>query len=146
MKLSGHWPRKKNIQINFDRNSSTGFIVYADDLRLKQVILNLLSNACKYNNPEGSITIDLEHLDHNLIRLSVSDTGIGIATEKQADLFKLYQRLGLEETPIKGTGLGLNIVKKLVELMNGEISFESTPGTGTTFYIDLPGSELHKDI
>ncbi|MDH5764428.1 MAG: HAMP domain-containing histidine kinase [Gammaproteobacteria bacterium] len=129
---------EQELKIDFDDNSTSNLLVLADELRLKQILLNLLSNACKYNKKGGQIEIRLQAIDNNQVRISIADTGVGIALEKQVDIFKLYQRLGHERTPIKGTGLGLNIVKKLVGLMNGSIEFSSKPGKGSTFYVNLP--------
>ena len=111
--------------------------VYADRTRLKQVLLNLLSNAIKYNREQGTITLSYGvQADHRL-RLSVSDTGEGIAPERLDSLFESFNRLGAEDTDVEGTGIGLVITKRLVELMGGSIGVESRLGVGSTFWIDL---------
>jgi len=113
--------------------------VLADATRLKQVLVNLLSNAGKYNRSGGSIRVDCQLLDAERVRLSVTDTGRGIAPEKLGLLFQPFERLGISEsTAIEGTGIGLAISKQLIELMGGAIGVDSTPGQGSTFWIELP--------
>jgi PAS domain S-box-containing protein len=113
--------------------------VLADATRLKQVLVNLLSNAAKYNRAGGSIRIDCKLLDAERMRLSVTDTGRGIVPEKLGLLFQPFERLGISaSTAIEGTGIGLAISKRLIELMGGAIGVDSTPGQGSTFWIELP--------
>jgi len=112
--------------------------VRADRVRLKQVLINLLSNAIKYNRPGGRIQLSARRLSDQKIRLQVSDDGQGIAPERQPHLFEAFNRLGRETGNIKGTGIGLVISKKLVEMMGGEIGFESRLNDGSDFWIDLP--------
>ncbi len=111
--------------------------VIADRDRLKQVLVNLLSNAVKYNSPEGSVTVTLAR-DGETVRISVSDTGMGIPEEKRAELFTQFNRLGRESGEIEGSGIGLALSRRLVTLMGGTIGAESEPGTGSTFWIKLP--------
>jgi len=113
-------------------------MVLADATRLKQVLVNLLSNAAKYNSQGGSVRIDGRLLDDNRIRLSVTDKGAGIAAEQIGMLFKPFERLGAELGAVEGTGIGLAISKRLVELMGGTIGVDSAPGQGSTFWIELP--------
>ncbi|MDH5471642.1 MAG: HAMP domain-containing histidine kinase [Gammaproteobacteria bacterium] len=127
-----------NISIDFEPDIPDNIYVLADEIRLQQILLNLVSNACKYNRTDGTITIKLQLMKNHQIRMSVIDTGIGIAAEKQDKVFQSYQRLGHEDSLIEGTGLGLAIVKQLVELMNGKIDFTSKKGEGSTFWVDLP--------
>ena len=110
----------------------------ADSMRLKQVLLNLLSNAIKYNRDGGTVTIDCGVIPDGLLRVSVADTGHGIASEWRDQVFQPFSRLAAAATSIEGTGLGLSICKQLVEAMKGEIGFESRIGQGTTFWVDLP--------
>jgi signal transduction histidine kinase/ActR/RegA family two-component response regulator len=113
--------------------------VVADYGRLKQVILNLLSNAVKYNLPNGSISIQAS--DHGgVVKISVSDTGVGIEEEKQKELFQPFSRLGYEAGEIEGSGIGLALSKRLVESMSGKIGVESKKGQGSTFWITLPAA------
>ncbi|MDH5437114.1 MAG: ATP-binding protein, partial [Gammaproteobacteria bacterium] len=120
--------------------------VLADRTRMKQVMLNLISNAIKYNQSGGSVNIACEPSDNNFIRLSVKDTGPGISTEHQNEMFKPFNRLWAKNSTIEGTGIGLVITKSFVEKMNGKIGLESTLGTGSTFWFELQQTEIPKHI
>jgi PAS domain S-box-containing protein len=111
--------------------------VLADTTRLKQVLLNLLSNAAKYSLRDGQVLISCRPLDDNRLRISVADTGPGIPAEKLASLFTPFERLGAEFSSIDGVGIGLSLAKQLTELMGGALDLDSTPGKGSTFWIDL---------
>ncbi len=115
--------------------------VMADRQRLKQVLLNLLANAVKYNRTDGTVRLELGDGADGRLRLHVADTGVGIAPDKLNRLFTAFDRLGAESSDVQGTGLGLALSKRLVEAMNGEIGVQSTPGEGTRFWIDLPFAE-----
>lgn len=115
--------------------------VLCDQTRLKQVLLNLISNAIKYNSQAGTVTLSTETLDLITLRINVSDTGPGIPLEKQKYLFDPFSRLGSENSNTEGTGIGLTITKKLVELMGGAISFDSQIGVGTCFSVDFKISD-----
>lgn len=110
----------------------------ADELRLRQILMNLLSNAIKYNQEGGSINVLSEHMVDGRLKISVTDTGVGIPAEKRHEVFSEFTRLGHEGSTIEGSGVGLAICKKLVELMDGEIDFVSTVGKGSTFWVILP--------
>lgn len=125
-----------NLQNRVD--SSKLPLIYADQTRLKQILINLLTNAIKYNHKNGNVIIEHETLNDNLLRLKVSDTGHGIPIDKQSNVFTAFSRLGYEAGNIEGVGIGLNITKKLIELMGGNIDFKSTAGKGSCFWIDLP--------
>lgn len=112
-------------------------VVFADPVRLHQVILNLLSNAIKYNSDHGSVKILCKPLDDGMIRLAVKDTGRGMTEKQQQQLFQPFNRLGLGDD-IEGAGLGLVICLRMIEAMGGKIAFKSKQGQGTTFWIDLP--------
>lgn len=111
--------------------------VLADYTRLKQVIVNLLTNAIKYNTEGGSVTLSAEQLE-GVIRLKIADTGPGISPDRFEELFQPFSRLGAETTEIEGTGIGLTLSKKLIELMDGTIGVDSTIGEGSVFWLDLP--------
>jgi signal transduction histidine kinase/CheY-like chemotaxis protein len=111
--------------------------VHADPKRLDQVLLNMLSNAVKYNREDGTVTVVAHAGDTGRLRLSVTDTGPGIAPEKLPLLFTPFERLGAERTGVEGTGLGLALSKQLVEAMGGAMTVASAPGDGTTFTIEL---------
>jgi len=115
----------------------TEILVRADQQRLKQILLNLLANAIKYNRPEGRVTVASEVLGER-VRLSVIDTGLGISRELTERLFIPFDRLNAEATGIEGTGLGLALSKSLCEAMGATLTFDSTPGKGSVFSVDLP--------
>jgi CheY-like chemotaxis protein/anti-sigma regulatory factor (Ser/Thr protein kinase) len=112
--------------------------VLADQQRLKQVLLNLLANAIKYNRPGGSVRVSCGAAPENRVRLEVRDTGAGIPAEQLPRLFTPFDRLDAEQTMIEGTGLGLALAKRLMEAMDGSIGVDSMVGVGSTFWIDLP--------
>ena len=115
--------------------------VQADRQRLKQVFLNLLSNAVKFNRMGGEVRISGEMTSRGSFRITVADTGQGIAADQMGNLFTPFSRLGAERRGIEGTGLGLALSKNLVETMAGSIEAESVPGKGSTFRIELPIAE-----
>ena len=118
---------------------SPGLYVLADRQRLRQVCLNLLSNAVKYNREGGRVMLDGgPSPDGKRVRLSVADTGLGIARESLPRLFTPFERLGAEKTEVEGSGIGLALAKRLVESQGGELSVASEPGVGSTFWMDLP--------
>ncbi len=114
--------------------------VAADRQRLKQVLLNLVSNAIKYNRPNGSVAIQWEGAADDSIAIVVSDSGRGIRPEAMERLFDAFDRLGAEATGIEGTGLGLALSKSLTEAMGGTLSAESALGEGSRFRVTLPSA------
>ncbi len=125
----------------------TGAAVYADRIRLKQALLNLLSNAIKYNREGGSVHLGVEQQRTAAglrQRFRVTDSGIGIAVGRLGEVFQPFTRLQGENSEIEGTGIGLTITKRLVELMDGEIGAESEPGVGSRFWIDIPAATLDR--
>lgn len=115
----------------------TPLTIEVDPIRFKQILLNLLSNAVKYNSEGGTITLATKTVPDKRIRISITDTGAGIAEEYQADLFVPFNRLGKETGEIEGTGIGLTITKQLVEAMDGKIGYETELGKGSTFWVEF---------
>jgi PAS domain S-box-containing protein len=128
----------------FDRSgAAAGVAVAADATRLKQVIVNLLSNAAKYNRPGGRVEIDID-ADGDTVRLHVRDSGVGLTSAQLASLFEPFNRLGAERSNVEGTGIGLVITKRLLELMGGALEVQSTPGAGSVFTAVLRRAELRR--
>jgi CheY-like chemotaxis protein len=118
-----------------------GLCVVADRTRLRQVLLNLLSNAVKYNRDQGSVVVDCRAMPNGRVRIAVQDTGQGLEPAQVAALFQPFNRLGQEAGVIEGSGIGLVVTKRLVELMGGEIGVSSTPGVGSVFWVEFkPGT------
>src|ERR1700719_361166 len=115
----------------------TPCFVGADRHRLKQVLINLLSNAIKYNRPRGTVVVDCTASTPERTRISVRDTGAGLTPEKLMQLFQPFIRLGQESSAEEGTGIGLVMSKRVVELMGGVIGVESTVGVGSVFWFEL---------
>ena len=128
--------QKSGIRMRFPKIETATF-VKADRTRVKQVLINLLSNAIKYNRAEGSVEVTCRALNAERLRVSVKDTGEGLSPEKLAQLFQPFNRLGQEAGAEEGTGIGLVVSKRLVELMGGEIGAVSTVGAGSVFWIEL---------
>jgi PAS domain S-box-containing protein len=128
--------QKRGIQMTFSQIDNPWF-VSADRTRVKQVLINLLSNAIKYNQIRGTVVVACSASAAGRIRISVADTGTGLPAEKLAQLFQPFNRLGQEASAEEGTGIGLVVTKRLVELMGGAIGVESTIGVGSVFWIEL---------
>ncbi len=130
------------VSVQIDRSASDAApvttCVRADHLRLRQVLVNLISNAVKYNRPGGSVVLRWPLDDDGQVCLQVEDTGLGLTEEQQAQLFEPFNRLGAENSGIEGTGIGLVITQRLTQLMDGRLSVASTPGAGSCFTVRLP--------
>ncbi len=113
------------------------YFVHADRTRVKQVLINLLSNAVKYNREQGTVEVKCTESTPGRIRVSVGDAGVGLNSEQLAQLFQAFNRLGQEAGGEEGTGIGLVVAKRLVELMGGLIGVESTVGVGSVFWFEL---------
>jgi PAS domain S-box-containing protein len=130
---------KSGIRVTFPRLAFARFI-RADRTRVKQVLINLLSNAIKYNRPEGTVEVRCDAINSHRVRISFHDTGEGLSADKLEQLFQPFNRLGQETGAEEGTGIGLVVSKRLVELMGGAIGAESTVGVGSVFWIELNSS------
>lgn len=128
---------KAGINIVFERSVFSEYSVQADITRLKQVLLNLLSNAIKYGRDQGTISIEFGGVSVDRIRVGIKDDGPGISSDLLKELFEPFKRLGAERSNIEGTGIGLAITRKLVELMQGSVSVETKVGHGCTFWLEL---------
>jgi len=132
------------IQVHFPALEGP-WLVRADRTRVKQVLVNLLSNAIKYNRVGGQVDLRCNEMLSGSVRITVQDTGEGLASEKLAQLFQPFNRLGQEAGAQEGTGIGLVVSKRLVELMGGTIGVESTVGVGSLFWFELDAAaELHQ--
>ena len=112
-------------------------VVLADHTRIKQALINLLSNAIKYNRTNGTVIVSYDLCAPGRVRIRVADSGAGLSPEQIAQLFQPFNRLGREATAEQGTGIGLVVSKRLIELMHGSIGVSSTVGVGSTFWIEL---------
>jgi signal transduction histidine kinase/DNA-binding NarL/FixJ family response regulator len=112
--------------------------IFADRQRLKQILLNLVGNGIKYNRQGGSVSISCFQPVRGTLRIQVTDTGPGIAADQFHLLFQPFERLGAEQTSVPGTGVGLALSRGLAEAMGGKLDVESTPGRGSTFWVEFP--------
>ena len=113
------------------------YYIKADRTRVKQVLVNILFNAIKYNKPGGAVAVEYTLVPPDTMRISVRDTGAGLAPEQLAQLFQPFNRLGKEASAEEGTGIGLVMTKRLVELMGGSIGARSVPGVGSEFWVEF---------
>ena len=130
----------RNIQL-FNHTLPANLSVLADSIRLKQIVLNLLSNAIKYNSISGTVTVTCEPFaadPEGQSIISVTDTGGGLTPAQIARLFQPFERLDADAEHIEGSGIGLVLTRRLVELLNGKIGVESTKEKGSTFWVTLP--------
>lgn len=141
---------QKNISLNTQLNNTVPTYIKADRQRLKQILINLTNNAIKYNNEGGEVTISVDIKQasedgYTPIRISVTDTGWGIDEKDIEKIFIPFERIGAEKSNVEGTGLGLAVVKQLVDLMGGKVGVKSAPGKGSTFWIELQQCQSHLD-
>ncbi|MDH4191104.1 MAG: ATP-binding protein, partial [Betaproteobacteria bacterium] len=137
LRLMRPMARARGIDLALDE-AGQNVVVHADRIRLRQAVLNFVSNAIKYNREQGAVNIACESCGEGRIRIRVSDTGIGIPAERQAELFLPFHRLAGPDSVVEGTGIGLAITRRLVEAMGGAVGFESRPEGGSIFWLELP--------
>lgn len=113
-------------------------MVAVDRTRFKQILMNFGSNAIKYNRDSGKVSFVVSLPSPDRARVTIRDTGFGVAPDKQDKLFQPFQRAGQETGPIEGTGIGLVITKRLAQLMSGDVGFSSVVGQGSDFWVDIP--------
>ena len=117
--------------------------VKTDKIRIKQILINLISNAIKYNKENGKVTFYCEPHDGS-VRFHVVDTGIGIPENQLEEIFKPFNRLNDRKDIVEGTGIGLTVVKQLIDLMGGSVYVDSTPGEGSHFYVEIPEAPMEE--
>jgi len=135
----------KNINITYNNDCGSDMTVYADKTRLQQVLVNILSNAIKFNKDNGNVDIDVTINNSNGCMISIKDTGRGLPEEDIHHLFTPFHRLGLEKTNIEGSGIGLALSAQLVELMEGEIGAHNNEGSGATVWFTLKQYSVAKN-
>jgi signal transduction histidine kinase len=127
------------VQLDDQVSQGSPCWVMADGLRLREVLINLVSNAVKYNVPGGRVDCSVELMEGQVL-LNVADTGVGLSAAQQAELFQPFNRVGAESSGIEGSGMGLFVSRRFIELMGGQITLTSAPGEGTTVTVRLPGA------
>ncbi|MDO3385139.1 PAS domain-containing protein [Gilvimarinus sp. SDUM040013] len=127
----------RGIYLHSDFSGLENTCVAADQVRLKQALLNLMSNAIKYNKVGGEVKVSLSATTDNYLRIEVQDTGLGIDDARRDEVFQPFNRLNAEMSKVEGSGVGLVITKQLVEMMQGRIDFSSEVGSGTCFWLEL---------
>jgi PAS domain S-box-containing protein len=127
----------RQIGVSLDEASCAGLAAFADRTRLRQAVLNLLSNAVKYNVTQGRVEVSCAPAGGERVRISVKDSGPGLTPEQQAHLYQPFNRLGREGSAEEGTGVGLALTRRLVELMGGRTGVESEAGKGSTFWLEF---------
>ena len=135
--------RERGIELRFGDLELAHFVV-ADRTRVKQVLINLLSNAIKYNRQHGTVSVECTALRPGRLRISIRDTGHGLTPAQLGQLFQPFNRLGQESGIQQGTGIGLVVTKRLIELMGGMIGVESSVGVGSLFWFELTLTDAPK--
>jgi PAS domain S-box-containing protein len=136
---------QQEINLIYFPLESGPYIVYTDEKRLRQILINLISNAIKFTPKHGSVTISLQAVSTNNIRFEITDTGQGIAKEDLNNIFEPFQQVGERKYHAEGSGLGLAITKNLVNLLNGKLEVHSVLGQGSSFAVTIPMPEIQTD-
>ncbi|MDH5489925.1 MAG: ATP-binding protein, partial [Rhodospirillaceae bacterium] len=129
---------ERNIKIANNANAKNTPITMADGVRLKQVLTNIISNAVKFNRDDGCVTIDTQSGNNGKLQIIVTDEGSGIPIKRRHEMFQPFSRLDAENSGTEGTGVGLVITKKLIEMMDGAVGFDSIEGLGSRFWVEIP--------
>ncbi len=135
-----HMAQQANVKLTI--RGSEKLTAFADQLRLREVISNVVNNAIKYNRDGGTVTVSFAAGENNMARITVSDTGQGIPDDKLHHVFNEFETVGGVSSHHKGTGLGMPISKRLTLAMGGDLTLSSVPGQGTSFYLDLPTTRI----
>lgn len=143
MALLGPLAKRQDVVMTYQGDDDE--VVRADYTRLKQALINLMSNAIKYNRKGGRATVTVAPNGDGMIGIQVVDTGMGIPVARQAELFQAFHRLGAEGGDIEGTGIGLALTRRIIEAMGGQVAMESEEGVGSTFWISLARDVFMKE-
>ncbi len=135
----------QHVAVTLHRRDAGPCMARADRTRLRQVVLNVLTNAVKYNRPGGRVDVQVQSDSHHVV-ITVTDTGIGMDAHQMEHLFEPFNRLGAEKTATEGVGLGLTICKLLMEAMHGHIDIHSAKGTGTVVTLTLPRANGRREV
>ncbi|PCO04393.1 PAS domain-containing sensor histidine kinase [Microbulbifer flavimaris] len=136
----------RKVSLIFEPLGWESAFIRVDPVRFKQVVLNLAGNAVKYNREGGRVVMNFAPQSEGWLRLSILDTGSGIAEERRSEVFEPFNRLGAEKSQIEGTGVGLAIAKRLTEAMGGRIDFDSHEDQGSVFWIEFPLIDAPSDV
>ncbi|MDA1310861.1 MAG: ATP-binding protein, partial [Proteobacteria bacterium] len=141
LSLIGPSAAARSVSSIYESRGNESVTVWSDPMRLRQVLLNFLSNAVKYNREGGTVVAWVEPgAKEGSWRILVRDTGAGIANEDRAKVFEAFNRLGRNNSAIEGTGIGMTVSRQIAEAMGASLDFESEVGVGSTFWLELPGS------
>ena len=129
---------KRSVRFTVDKGDDADLLIQVDRMKFKQTLLNLMSNAVKYNVEGGRVSIAVRTDDKANLRIDITDSGHGLSADECSQLFEPFQRLGAERSDVEGTGLGLVLAKRMIDAMGGDIRVTSAPGLGSTFTLIVP--------
>jgi len=136
--LVGSAALKRSVRFTVDKGDDADLLIRVDRMKFKQTLLNLMSNAVKYNVEGGRVSIAVRTDGKANLRIDITDSGHGLSADECAQLFEPFQRLGAERSDVEGTGLGLVLAKRMIDAMGGDIRVTSAPGLGSTFTLIIP--------